>query len=92
MELCDLSEARPIACSVCRAFQAPNVTLLARRKPKPHPWPHGNTTFTAQTDINGVASICRMNPAIHGTWDTLARVSVKRATVTSDNSHSSKIG
>src|SRR5262250_1796716 len=24
---------------------APNVTLLDRRKPKPHPWPHDNTTF-----------------------------------------------
>ena len=24
----------------------PNVTFLDRRKPKPHPWFHDNTTFT----------------------------------------------
>src|SRR5262249_34032901 len=29
----------------------PNVTLLDRRKPKSHPWPHDNTTFTAQIYI-----------------------------------------
>jgi hypothetical protein len=27
---------------------APNVTLLDRRKPKPYPWSHANTTFTTQ--------------------------------------------
>lgn len=30
---------------------APNVTLLDRRKPKPHPWSHANTTFTEQIYI-----------------------------------------
>ncbi len=29
----------------------PNVTLLDRRKPKPFPWPHTNTTFTEQIYI-----------------------------------------
>jgi DNA repair exonuclease SbcCD ATPase subunit len=30
---------------------APNVTLLDRRKPKPHPWSHANTTFAEQIYI-----------------------------------------
>src|SRR6202041_2436988 len=30
---------------------APNVTLLDRRKPKPHPSSHANTTFTEQIYI-----------------------------------------
>src|SRR5262249_7586876 len=30
---------------------ASNITLLDRRKPKPHPWPHANTTFTEQIYI-----------------------------------------
>src|ERR1700684_1741840 len=29
----------------------PNVTLLDRRKPKPYPWSHANTTFTTQIYI-----------------------------------------
>jgi hypothetical protein len=31
-----------------RLPSAPDLTLLDRRKPKPHPWPHANTTFTEQ--------------------------------------------
>jgi hypothetical protein len=34
----------------------PDLTLLDRRKPKPFPWPHANTTFRKQIYISGVAS------------------------------------
>ena len=30
---------------------APDVALLDRRKPKPYPWSHANTTFTTQIYI-----------------------------------------
>jgi len=36
---------------VSRPPAAPNVTLLDRRKPKPHPSSHANTTFTEQIYI-----------------------------------------
>jgi hypothetical protein len=39
----------------------PDLTLLDRRKPKPFPWPHANTTFRKQIYISGVASTYRMH-------------------------------
>jgi hypothetical protein len=39
----------------------PDLMLLDRRKPKPFPWPHANTTFRKQIYISGVASTYRMH-------------------------------
>jgi hypothetical protein len=39
----------------------PDLTLLDRRKPKPFPWPHVNTTSGEKIYISGVASTYRMH-------------------------------
>jgi hypothetical protein len=44
-----------------RSPAIPDLTLLNRRKPKPFPWPHANTTFPKQIYISGVASTYRMH-------------------------------
>src|ERR1700692_4180331 len=39
----------------------PDLTLLDRRKPKPFPWSHVNTTSGEKIYISGVASTYRMH-------------------------------
>src|SRR5271169_5317384 len=49
---------------------APNVTLLDRRKPKPHPWPHNNTTFTELIYIRWCCIDLSNAPDLSGKWIT----------------------
>src|SRR5579871_6695215 len=39
----------------------PNLTLLNRRKSKPHPWSHATTTLQSRFTSDGVASTYRMH-------------------------------
>src|ERR1700722_8257763 len=49
---------------------APNVTLLDRRKPKPHPSSHANTTFTEQIYIRWCCIDLSNAPALPETYTT----------------------
>jgi len=52
MQVMGLVKSTPnLMLRLSRLPAAPNITFLDRRKPKPHPWPHANTTFTEQIYI-----------------------------------------